>query len=135
MHSFGLARLGKDVEIRHTGSGDAVAGLALAFSWGKKGDDGRRQTTWLDASLWGKRAEALAPYLTKGTLVFVSVSDVHMEQYESSTRTGHKLVGRVTEIELAGGGQRHDSAPQASRAPQRQAAPAGEDFLDDQIPF
>lgn len=133
--AYGIARIGKDTEVRRTSNGDAVVNLALAFSYGRKGDDGRKPTTWIDATLWGKLAEALAPYLTKGAQVCVSVSDVHMEQYESRNGTGHKLVGRVTEIELAGGGQRHDSAPQASRAPQRQAAPAGEDFLDDQIPF
>lgn len=135
--AYGIARIGKDAEVRRTSNGDAVVNLALAFSYGRKGDDGKKPTTWIDASLWGKLAEALAPYLTKGTQVCVSVSDVHMEQYESRNGTGHKLVGRVTEIELAGGGQRQE-APQASRQarPQQQSqAPDGDGFEDSQIPF
>ena len=63
---IGLARLGRDAEIRTTSQGDSVATLALAFSYGRKGSDGNRPTQWVDAALWGKRAEALAPYLTKG---------------------------------------------------------------------
>lgn len=135
--AYGIARIGKDAEVRRTGNGDAVVNLALAFSYGRKGDDGKKPTTWIEASLWGKLAEALAPYLTKGAQVCVSVSDVHMEQYESRNGTGHKLVGRVTEIELAGGGQRQE-APQASRQsrPQQQAQAANRfEDLDDEIPF
>ena len=60
MKAFGLARIGRDVELRTTQSGETVAGLSLAFSFGKKGADGKRPTQWVDASLWGKRAEALA---------------------------------------------------------------------------
>ncbi|SPA44646.1 single-stranded DNA-binding protein [Cupriavidus taiwanensis] len=132
---IGLARIGKDAELRHTNGGEAVANLALAFNYGRKGDDGRLPTQWVDATLWGKRAEALAPYLTKGTQVFVTIGDAHIETYESATRTGSKLVGRVTEIDLAGGGQRQE-APQASRAPQRQQQqPEPDGFEDSQIPF
>jgi single-strand DNA-binding protein len=40
-----------------------VANVSLAFTYGKKGDDGKRPTQWVDASLWGQRAESLAPYI------------------------------------------------------------------------
>ena len=76
MKAFGLARIGRDAEIRHTAGGDAVASLSLAFTYGRKGEDGKRPTQWVDASLWGKRAEALAQYLTKGSLVAVTPEDV-----------------------------------------------------------
>jgi len=57
---FGLARIGRDAEIRFTPGGEAVAGLSLAFTYRVKGE---KCTQWVDGSLWGKRAEALAPYL------------------------------------------------------------------------
>jgi single-strand DNA-binding protein len=139
---FGLARLGKDAELRFTQGGDPVAGLALAFSYGKKGDDGKRPTQWVEASMWGARAEALAPYLLKGGLVSVTLSEVHIETYQGKNGEGHKLVGRVTEIELAGGnqqqGQQQPQQRQQAQAPRQQSAsrPAPNfSDMDDSIPF
>ena len=136
---IGLPRIGKEAEVRHTTGGEAVANLALAFNYGRKGDDNKMPTQWVDATLWGKRAEALAPYLTKGTQVFVTIGDAHIETYESRNGTGSKLVGRVTEIDLAGGGQRQESQQQQpARQPQRPAQQkSGGDPFDggDDIPF
>ena len=131
MKVFGLARIGRDVEIRTTAQGESVAGLALAFNYRNKGE---KCTQWVEASLWGKRAEALAPYLRKGGLISVTIDDVHIETYQGRDKEGVKLVGRVADVELAGGGDRQEAAP----APQRQAAkPAPADSFDDgqDIPF
>jgi len=136
MKVFGLARIGRDVEIRHTQQGEAVAGLALAFTYRNKGE---KATQWVEASLWGKRAEALAPYLRKGGLISVTVDDVHIETYQGRSGEGHKLVGRVADVELAGGGDKQEAAPKP--APPKPAAPAprqpsgGFEDMDDDVPF
>lgn len=141
---FGLARVGRDVEVRSMSNGDAVANVSLAFSYGRKGEDGKRPTTWLDASIWGKRAEALAPYLTKGVLVSVAVEDAHIETFRKADGTdGVKLAGRITAIDLAGGGEKRQAPapaprqPQRAAAPTRTAAPAGGGFdnMDEDVPF
>ena len=140
---FGLARLGRDAEIRTTSQGESVATLALAFSYGRKGSDGRRPTQWVDGALWGKRAEALAPYLTKGGLVSVLLEDVHIETYQGKNGEASKLVGRVVDVELAGGGERAASpapAPRAAPAPAPRPAPtpsvgSGFDDMTDDVPF
>ena len=44
MKAQGLARIGKDAEVRYTPGGTAVANVSLAFTFGKKGDDGKRPT-------------------------------------------------------------------------------------------
>jgi single-strand DNA-binding protein len=138
---FGLARLGKDCELRYTAGGDAVAGLALAFNYGKKGNDDKRPTQWVEGSIWGKRAEALAPYLLKGGLVSVTLNDIHIETYQGKNGEGHKLVGHVTEIELAGGNQQQgqQQPQQRQHAPRQNSAPSrpAPNFsdMDDDIPF
>lgn len=137
---FGLARLGRDAEIRTTSQGESVATLSLAFSYGRKGSDGNRPTQWVDAALWGKRAEALAPYLLKGGLVAVTLEDVHIETFTSQKGDGHKLAGRVIDVELAGGGERTAApAPRQVHAPRPAPATApmgsGFDDLDSDIPF
>ena len=137
MKAFGLARLGRDAEIRTTSNGEQVATLALAFSYGRKGSDGKRPTQWVDGALWGKRAEALAPYLLKGGLVSVSLEDVHVETFEGKNGPGHKLAARVVDVELAGGGERTAAPAPAPRPAPRPPASAssGFDDMDDSIPF
>lgn len=139
---FGLARVGRDVEVRNTTGGDAVASVSLAFSYGRKDADGKKPTQWVDGALWGKRAEVLAPYLTKGTLVTVAIEDAHVETFKKSDGTeGVKLTGRVTAIDLASSGQPQQQAPAPASKPQqspaRQRAPAGGGFedMDSDVPF
>ena len=140
MNAFGLARIGRDAELRKTQSGESVIGLSLAFSYGRKGDDGRRPTQWVDATLWGKRAEALAPYLQKGGLVSVSLEEVRIETFTGKNGEGHKLAARVVDIELAGGSKDSSAAPAPQRppAPPRTApalASSGFQDVDDDVPF
>ncbi|WP_027798290.1 single-stranded DNA-binding protein [Paraburkholderia dilworthii] len=138
---FGLARVGRDVEVRNTTGGDAVASVSLAFSYGRKGDDGKKPTQWVDAALWGKRAEALAPYLTKGTLVTVTLEDAHIETFQKQGGgEGVKLAARITAIDLAGGGEKKPALapapkPQQRQAPQRAPAGGGFDDMGEDVPF
>lgn len=137
MNAYGLARLGRDAELRTTSNGDTVATLALAFTRRVKGE---KLTQWVDGALWGKRAESLAPYLLKGGLVAVTLEDVHIETFTSQKGDGHKLAGRVIDVELAGGGER-TAAPAPRQAPAPRPAPAtasmgsGFDDLDSDVPF
>ena len=142
---FGLARLGRDAEVRFTQAGKPVATLALAFDYGRK-ENGKRPSQWVDAALWGERAETLAPYLLKGQQLSVTVDDVHIETFQKNDGTqGHKLTGRVSNIEFAGSAPQQNSQAQPQQrpqqqsrpqqaAPQRQPAPDYDSF-DDDIPF
>ena len=125
----GIFRLGRDAEIRTLPSGEAVVNLALAYNYGKKGEDGNRPTQWIDASFWGERAVKIAPYLLKGNQIGAFLSDIHIETYEGRNGAGHKLAGRVDDIELT---DRKDGQQQAAPA-QRQApaaAPARNSYAD-----
>lgn len=149
MKVHGLARLGRDIEVRYTPSGAVVATLALAFNYGRRGDDGKRPTQWVDASLWGERAESLAPYLKKGSLIQVDLAEVHIETYQGRNGAGHQLAARVVDLELVPNGTRDveqsASAPAAARrtagqaartpAPAPQHTGSGFDDMDDDIPF
>jgi len=138
---FGLARLGRDAEVRHTPQGDAVCNLSLAFSYGKRDPNTKeRPTQWVDASLWGQRAESLAPYLLKGTLLSVTLDDIHIEEYQTRDgRAGSKIVGRVSSIEFAARPpeqkqQQQRVDPPARSEPPARPAPSLAD-MDDDIPF
>ena len=123
---FDVARIGRDAVLRFTpNDGTAVVNLALACDYGRKDPQtGKRPTQWVDATLWGRQAEALAPYLLKGQQVQVTVDDVHIETYQGQNGPGHKLVGRISHIKLVGSapqqqGQGQQQAPR-QQAPQQQ---------------
>ena len=141
-----IGRIGRDTEVRFTPGGDAVANLAIACEYGRKGQDGKRPTQWVDATLWGKQAEAMAPYLVKGQQVYFTIDDAHIETYKKSDGTdGVKLTGKVIIIKFAGAPpgsearkpQAQRPAPQQRQAPQQQAQQPASDFdsFDDDLPF
>jgi single-strand DNA-binding protein len=134
----GLARLGRDATLRHTPQGDAVLEMALAYNYGQKDAEGKRPTQWIEATLWGKRAEALAPHLTKGSAIDVVITELHIETWvKKDQTTGVKLVGKVSEIEFAGGGDRKsEGSTSASKpAPAKPQQSGGFGDPDDDMPF
>lgn len=92
-------RLGADGELRTTQSGEKVLGFRVANDVGF----GERKTTqWVDCSIWGRRAESLAPHLTKGKQVVVS-GEVTLREYEKRDGTrGAGLSVRVAELDFTG---------------------------------
>lgn len=141
---IGMMRLGRDAELRYTQNNEPVASLSLAYAHGKAGQDGKRPTQWIDATLWGKRAEALTQYMTKGGLHCFTLDELHIQTFQKQDgSTGTKLAARVLDVEL---GSRQDAAPapaprpapppprQAPAAP-RAAAGSGFDDMDDDIPL
>ena len=137
MNSITVAgQLGKDAEIKYMPNGDPVASFSVADSQGKD-----KSTIWWNASLFGKRAESLAPYLTKGQAVTITGTVTEREWVDKEGGKRKSMDVRVQDIALQGG--KRDEAPRQQAAPrqepQRQAAkPAGgggfEDMNDD-IPF
>jgi single-strand DNA-binding protein len=138
MKANGLARIGKDAEVRYTPGGAAVANVSLAFSYGKRGDDGKRPTQWVDASLWGQRAESLAPYIKKGGQIVAYLEDVSIQTFTKGDGTqATKMVARLVDLEFVAGGEQASSQPKPQ--PKPQAAPqshgSGFDDMEDDIPF
>lgn len=137
-----VGRLGRDCELKYTPSGDAVCNLALAYNYGRKSQDGKKPSQWVDASLFGKRAEAMVQYLVKGQQLFVVLDDVHVRTYSKQDGTqGFALSGTVQKIEFVGNApaqqpQQQARAPTPAPRPQQapQQPPAFDNF-DDDIPF
>lgn len=93
-------RLGADAELRTTQSGEKVLGFRVANDVGF-GD--RKTTQWVECSLWGRRGEAIAQYMTKGKQVAVS-GELTMREFEKRDGTrGAGLSVRVGEVDFMGG--------------------------------
>jgi single-strand DNA-binding protein len=125
-------QLGKDAEVRFLPNGDPVANFSVADSQGKDKD-----TIWWNCQLFGKRAESLAQYLTKGQSVTVT-GNVSQRKY--TDKHGVEKIStdvRVNDVALQGG--KRDETPRQA-APQRQQASkpsnrGGFEDMDDDIPF
>jgi len=69
-----IGNLGKDPEMIHTQSGMAVSHFSLATAEifvDKNTEEKTTNTTWHNITLFGKMAEILTPYLSKGKQVYV----------------------------------------------------------------
>jgi single-strand DNA-binding protein len=141
MNSITIAgQLGRDAELRYLPNGDPVASFSVADSEGQN-----KPTIWWRCSMFGKRAESLAKYLTKGHAVTV-VGKITEREYEKDGATMKAMDVRVQDVALQGG--RRESAPEQrsnsplveQAEPRRQAArsapaPSGFDDMDDDMPF
>lgn len=63
-----MGRLTRDPELRHTQSNMAVCSFRLAIDRDRKGPNGERQTDFIDCVAWGRQAEFVAQWFTKGML-------------------------------------------------------------------
>ena len=66
-----MGRLTRDPELRHTQSNTAVCSFTLAIDRDRKSPSGERQTDFIDCVAWGKQAEFVAQWFTKGMMAIV----------------------------------------------------------------
>ena len=139
-----LGNLGRDAELRYTPGGAAVATLNLATTevWNDKGGQRQEKTEWHRVILWGKQAETLQEYLTKGKQIYV---EGRLQTRQWDDKDGNKRytteikADRVTLLGGGGGGrgsggtERSDRGGQASHGGGDE--PPVDPITDDDIPF
>jgi single-strand DNA-binding protein len=133
---FLVGNLGRDAEQRHTTAGRAVSNFTLATTdtWTDKASGQRQERTeWHRVVVWGRQAESLQPYLTKGKQICV---EGRLQTREWNDRDGNKRyttevqADRITLLGGRGGsgGDRQDTAAAGG-----ESGPA--DLTEDDIPF
>jgi single-strand DNA-binding protein len=139
-----VGNLGRDAELRYTPGGAAVATINMATTevWNDKGGQRQEKTEWHRVVLWGKSAESLAEYLTKGKQIYV---EGRLQTRQWDDKDGNKRY--TTEIRGdrivllgggGGGGSRGASMDRGGESGMGQApAPpeSSEPLTDDDIPF
>ena len=126
-----MGNLTRDVEMKYTPSGQAVAQLGLAINRKYKDlktNEMREEVTFVDVEVWGKTAELAHQYLAKGRNVFIE-GRLKLDQWDDKT-TGQKrskLKVVCDRMQFLGappaGGARPASGPPAQR-PAAAGAPA-----------
>ena len=70
-HIVIMGRLTRDPELRRTGSGTAVASFTVAVDR-DYGQDGQKETDFIDCVAWRQTGEFVSKYFTKGRMIVVS---------------------------------------------------------------
>jgi single-strand DNA-binding protein len=101
-----LGNLGADPELKMTQGGQAVLKLRLATTetYLDKNQTRQERTEWHSVTLWGKRGEALAKFLTKGERIFVEGS-LRTSSYEKNGEKRYSTEINASNIILAGRGK------------------------------
>lgn len=151
-----IGRLGKDPEVRYLPSGVSVANFSIACGDDYKDKNGNKieQTNWINCEAFGKLADIIGQYLTKGSQVHVTGKQVTEKWQGQDGSDKYTTKIKVHDMQMLGGKQSdHGGAQNQSQAPQnqghpppppqnqpmgvQQGQPSGgfDDSFDDDIPF
>ncbi|MEM9165579.1 MAG: single-stranded DNA-binding protein [Planctomycetota bacterium] len=145
---FLLGNLTRDIELRHTSGNQAVAnfGLAINRRYRTSSGEDREETTYVDCESWGRQAEVMAQYLSKGRPVFIEGRlklDTWQDKNDGSNRSKLRIVVENFQFIDSGGGGggggagggRGGQRQPARSAPQNDGGGYGEPIDADDIPF
>lgn len=126
--------LTRDPELRRTQSGMAIMGIGVAVNDRRRNPstgEWEDHANFVDCSMFGNRAEALADILAKGMKVAIE-GKLRWSQWERDGQKRSKLELVIDELEFMS--QRKDGESGPAQAPQpAEAVPAS--VYDEDIPF
>lgn len=137
-----VGHLGNDPEVRYLPSGGAVANFSVATSekWtDKQTGEQKEATEWHRINAFGKLAEIIGQYATKGTLVYIEgkIKTRKCQDNNGNDRQSTEIVADVFRM-LSGGQDNRQQQPQRQQRPAAgpadlygQAQDAPVDFDDD----
>src|SRR4026207_227168 len=122
-----IGNLGRDPEMRYTQAGEPIANFSLATSERWTGKDGQKQerTEWHRVEVFGKTAQIVRDYCTKGKPVYVEGS-IRYEEW--TDKDGNKRTTARTRVSGPGsrivlmGGRGDGGGPRGGGGPERDAA-------------
>ena len=120
--------LTRDAELRSTGGGLSVANFAVAVNERVKNNstgEWEDRANYIDCTMFGRRAEALAQYMTKGTKVTIE-GKLRWSQWEKNGEKRSKVEVVVDEVELMARGEKRAAEPAAAHQ---------DGVYDEDIPF
>ena len=138
---FLMGNLTRDVEMRYTPSGTAVADIGVAVNERRKDAKGEtvEETTFVEVTLWARTAEVAAEYLKKGSPVLIE-GRLKLDVWEAEGVKRSKLKVVCSQMQMVGAKAGNGGGHAATAAPDDDAgasADSGADPVDggDGIPF
>ena len=137
-HVIEIGRLTREISERdfaYTTGGTARLNLSIAVNRSEKRNGAwQDKVSYFDVTVWGKTAENIKPYLHKGKQIAID-GYLDQQRWEKDGQKFSKVVIIADSVQLLGGNDNQQSAPQAQQpAGEYQSAGSGDDFPED-IPF
>ena len=127
-----MGRLTRDPDLRYTKDGTAICkfGLAVNRTFGT-GDQRKEKSTFVDVTMWQRKAEVVAEYFKKGSPIFIE-GRLELDQWENDKQEKRSKLYVVAEnFEFLERGNKSMAAGEAPAAePAELPAPK-----EDDIPF
>lgn len=130
-----IGRVGRDPETRYTGGGQAVANFSIATSesWKDKNGEKQEKTEWFKIVAWGKLAEIIQQYVSKGQLLYVEGKGQTREWQDKEGQKRTTFEVNIREMKMLSRGSKSGDQQEPER-PQEPAS-AGPEINDEDIPF
>ena len=129
--------LTRDPECRYIPSGTAVSDVGLAVNDRRKTPSGEwvDETTFVDITLWGRPAEVVAEFCTKGSPLLVE-GRLKLDTWETEgqKRSKLKVVGERIQLLSSGGAGKGGGGTGTFRAPQPQQTQSYDDVMPQNDP-
>jgi single-strand DNA-binding protein len=135
-----VGRLVRDCEVKVTAGGTSVCRFSVAINRRKKtGETWADEVNYFDVSLWGRSADTLKPYLTKGRQVSIE-GELRQNRWEQDGQARSKVEIFANQVQLLSspGTGADGTAPAKDYKAAAGAQPGPESFEDandDVIPF
>lgn len=106
----------KDAELKTVGNGFNILTMGVANNYSqKKNDTYEQEVNFFDCRLLGKVAQALAPYMKKGSKVAIS-GKLRQERWEKDGKKNSKVYILVEDIQFVGGKANGNTSQQSAPA-------------------
>ena len=139
-----IGNLGKDPEVRYMQSGDPVANFSLATSeqWTDKSGQKQERTEWHRVEVFGKTAQVVRDYCSKGKQVYIEGS-IRYDEWTDKEGNKQKMTkirvsgpnSRLVLLGGRGGGGAGGADSREPAAPEAGAPPDDFQPTDDDVPF
>lgn len=95
-----IGRLTNDPELRYTQNKTSVASFSIAVNRDKKGSNGEQVADFINCVVWGKQAEFIKQWFTKGMLAVVvgQIQSNNWKDKNGNSRTS--IIIKVDEIKF-----------------------------------
>lgn len=119
----------------YAANGQARANITIAVNRSKKqGDEWVDETSFFDITVWGKTAENLKPYFTKGTKIAVA-GYLKQDRWEKDGQKHSRISIVANSVELCGGKKEGgNTAGNPSQIANVQNTSNNESFANDSFP-
>jgi single-strand DNA-binding protein len=126
-----IGNVGRDPEMKHTTSGQAITSFSVASNYRYKTASGeqREETEWFNCSAFGKLAEICNQYITKGQQVYI---EGRLKSRTYQTQTGEtRFSNDVTVNEFQFLGKRNGQASPVDDSATDDFSGTARDRIDD----